>query len=235
MNQPGDPYVIQTGNHQNNPVLNRQRMTVKTLGILELVHTIFCIVAGIVELLSSKRCYDDEFYHSYCYYNSIGQGIWCSLFPLIASIIGIKVSSTPKPQQIRLLMGFSIVGAVCMTTLAICEMLFEVSALQWVIFSIAIANAILMMVSASYSCCMVCPSYNNETQTQGMVYVTYSAPAGSVPFHSYPPGAQASPQYVVVNPSQLQGMGGNTNQSYLPGPQPLPNYSQALQLEAKPQ
>jgi len=182
---------------------------------------------------ANSTCYDEYYY---CYYATIGQSVWCSIFPFIAAFTGIGASNNPTPSKIRLLMGFSIVGAVFAALLSILELAFltsyysSVYALQWTIFSASALNMILLIVSASYSCCMMGCGCCNEQQP-GVAYATYQGPAAPVYVVSAA-GAQGNqPQYVTVNPSQVQQLNGNP--VYVVQPQMMQN--QTFQPQVNPQ
>merc|ERR1712032_29944 len=103
---------------------------------IQMFLSLFIFVGGIVEAAMAgrycsqrkyKNYYGHESYYPYeCYSNrTIGQGIWCSIFPFIAGIFGIVCSSkTATRKQNGLLIGFSVTGAVSSAIMLIFELIF---------------------------------------------------------------------------------------------------------------
>merc|ERR1712183_531059 len=115
-----------------------------------------------------------------------GKGIWCSVFPFIAGIFGIVAGKNAKNQaKISLVMGFSIVGAIFSCLLVIIQPILLAYNLifnhvgflvvQIIISIVAFVNFILLIITASYSCCLSnsCCKNGNSVQAPQVVYVPY--------------------------------------------------------------
>merc|ERR1712168_710554 len=73
-----------------------QKNTIRRLAIAEMVFTIAMMLGGLTEVILSwtEWCKSDDPYNHHHYdecfsYASFGQGIWCSIFPFVAALLGI--------------------------------------------------------------------------------------------------------------------------------------------------
>jgi len=144
------------------------RSTIKKLGILTTILSLVILVLGIPEV-AIKTCTAFLGY-IFCFSNSIAQAIWLSVMPLVSGIFGIIVGSKSASQQnVGILLGASIFGAVCSSVLCILQPLYAsrtqsfytyhttntaLYAIQVVISISAAINLLLLIVSSCYSCCL---------------------------------------------------------------------------------
>merc|ERR1712032_281653 len=188
---------------------------------IQMFLSLFIFVGGIVEAAMAgrycsqrkyKNYYGHESYYSYdCYSNrTIGQGIWCSIFPFIAGIFGIVCSSkSATKKQNGLLIGFSVTGAVFLGIMFISELILlgdrsrSYRSLQIALASTTGVNLILLIISASYGCCFACCYTSNQSQRH-IAYI----PNGSTP-------VQFSTQTMVNNP-QMGPMSANPQMVFMP-------------------
>lgn len=214
--------------------IRKQKTVVKWLARSELLFSIFCFCGGIAEA-TMEGCvtYPGS---SYCtYQETLGQGIWLSVFPFIAGIFGIYVSSkTATKVQIRLLMGFSIVGSISMIIMTFLEGAMMRSyrpspfrTLQILLICVGSVNAILLITSACMSCCL-CSCCQNR-QINDVMYVAYT-PAANYPLQTPQPGMTANPQMVAMAPNpQMMTMAPNSQMMTM-----APN-SQMMTMAPNPQ
>jgi len=162
-----------------------QRKTIKRLAITELVLTIIMMGGGLAEIILSWSDWcepDDPFNHHNPYdqcfrYTSLGQGIWCSIFPFVAAVLGVIASNSGTSKQLRLVTGFSIVSVASMMVAVGIEIGILQEAFDWHIgpswyvmwglLATGFINFFLFIASASYCCsignsCGCCSSNNAE-------------------------------------------------------------------------
>lgn len=206
-----------------------------TLGV-----TVFCLFGGVAEAAMEGciRYPNDRWCHHY--QRSLGQGIWCSVIPIVAAILGLFSSSKSSTKtQVKSLLGFSIVGAVSMCVMLIIEfslafgrydsMPSPFRSLQVVLGVAATIGAILLIILSSLSCSLGGCSCQNG---QKVMYVAYN-PAGGVNFPLQTTGVPnpqvimmnaptnapmmtvaPNPQAAPINPAQMQQTFGYTPQGY---------------------
>lgn len=139
-----------------------------------------------------------------CYHNTIGEGLWCSLMPLIAGICGIVGSrNNANRTKVCLLLIFSILGAVMMVPLIVITSFgqqrsdWRPKSTSYVRVYVAMTafgslNLLLCIFSATLSC-----TTTNCCQQGSTVYVTYASPerAGE----SGQNGERPNTESVVIN------------------------------------
>jgi len=200
---------------------------IKGLGIASIVLSLTTLICGIAEV-SIRTC--RTHYYSFgvfpevsCFFSvSIGQGIWCSVFPLIAGIFGIVAGKSAKSQaKISLVMGFSIVGAIFSSLLVILQPVFltinlflgvpAIFALQIVITVVAFVNFVLLIVTASFSCCLSNSCCGNtSTAAPQIVYIPYP----NQPATTIVPTLSLQPGYSQQQPTFNLPQGSSPRQNY---------------------
>jgi len=180
--------------------IKKLQAVIKRLGIGSVILSIIMFCGGIAEVAINPcitHGYSDYGYSNYRYpyypyleddfqtclsAYTIGQGIWCSIFPLIAGIFGIVAGRNAKNQaKIKLLMGFSIVGATFAFLLVVLQPIFltlnlfrntpGLLAVQIIISSVAFVNFVLLIITTAYSFCLsncCCNNGNARAETSQM-------------------------------------------------------------------
>jgi len=166
---------------------------VRTLGKTTVVLAVLLLGTGTAEALvvPCEEVYDYRGYYVIgCYNASIGQAIWCSVIPLIAGIFGISIGSRSTSQQkVGLAMGFNIAGAITTSVLVIIQPIVAeltnnmvnkrnsvLYGLQIFICFVACINLFMLVVSASYTCCLCetcCIKFTTEASDR-VIYIPYN-------------------------------------------------------------
>jgi len=214
--------------NQNNSLNKVKKLggVIKGLGIASVVLSLTTLICGIAEI-SIRACINDYYslyYDHGCFFAiSIKQGIWCSVFPLIAGIFGIVAGKNAKNQaKISLVMGFSIVGAIFSSLLVILQPIFLTInldiwvpawfALHIVITVVAFVNFVLLIVTASISCCLsnsCCGNMSTAAAPQ-IVYI----PHPNQPATTIVPTLSLQAGYSQQQPTFSQPQGSSSRQNY---------------------